>query len=621
MVSGQEKRSAALATLCAAVALLLACATPIGVTHLSARDADRELAQNILNSDRTTTVSREYLERLGLVELYDSNPREALARLRNGLGGPDEVGRLFALSELWFEAALKSGDRGEYLASAVYAWAFLFPKDAARSPTPYDGLIRLALDLYNRGITEGLASPERDEETVLDFSPREIALPFGKLVLTPPEHEFRYGGYRLTKPVALRDVEIRGLRNRYRRAGIGAAVGTKVEAIPGEGSEWIPSNAKVPVTALVRFHDVHASLDRALVNGSLEIYDADETPSVEIEGRPVPLESESSAMLAYRLDKAPVWDFEIAGFRRPDFTLPAASKNGKGLFFLTPYRPGRIPVVFVHGTASSPARWAEMGNELLGDPRIASRFQLWFFIYNSGQPVLVSAANLRESLQAAVTDLDPQGKDPALKQMVVVGHSQGGLLTKLQVVTSGDAFWRNASDVPFESAEMSDETRALLKRVAFFDALPFVTRVVFISTPHKGSYLAENWLGMIARRLVNTPAGLTNAALDLGSKRQTKVLRGSWKIPTAVDNMDWSNPGLRTLYSLPIAPWVHAHSIIPVLEQPFETGKDGVVAYQSAHIAGVESELVVFPCGHSTQGTPTTIEEVRRILYEHAGIH
>src|SRR5262249_5692525 len=156
-------------------------------------------------------------------------------------------------------------------------------------------------------------------------------------------------------------------------------------------------------------------------------------------------------------------------------------------------------------------------------------------------------------------------------------------LTKLQVVSSGDAFWKNISDVPFATATMKDDTRALVKRAAFFDALPFVTRVIFISTPHKGSYMAENWLGMISRRFVNSPAAVTNAALDLGKNREYAALRGGWKVPTAVDNMDWSNPGLRTLYSLPIAPWVHAHSIIPVLEQPFATGEDGVVKYQSAH--------------------------------------
>jgi hypothetical protein len=47
------------------------------------------------------------------------------------------------------------------------------------------------------------------------------------------------------------------------------------------------------------------------------------------------------------------------------------------------------------------------------------------------------------------------------------------------------------------------------------------------------------------------------------------------------------------------------------------TGKtDGVVAYESAHIDGVASEKVV-RSGHSTQGHPETIEEVRRILRDH----
>jgi len=58
-----------------------------------------------------------------------------------------------------------------------------------------------------------------------------------------------------------------------------------------------------------------------------------------------------------------------------------------------------------------------------------------------------------------------------------------------------------------------------------------------------------------------------------------------------------------------------------VLEPPIVTGEDGVVKYESAHIEPVDSELVVLGSGHSTQATPQAIEEVRRILYEHAGIH
>jgi hypothetical protein len=88
-------------------------------------------------------------------------------------------------------------------------------------------------------------------------------------------------------------------------------------------------------------------------------------------------------------------------------------------------------------------------------------------------------------------------------------------------------------------------------------------------------------------------------------------------MPTSVDNMAPDSPFDQALNSLPIAPGVVAHSIISVKgDGPFETGNDGVVAYRSAHIDGVESELVV-RSPHSCQANPHTIEEVRRILLEH----
>ena len=63
---------------------------------------------------------------------------------------------------------------------------------------------------------------------------------------------------------------------------------------------------------------------------------------------------------------------------------------------------------------------------------------------------------------------------------------------------------------------------------------------------------------------------------------------------------------------------MHAHSIIAVQGTgPVEDGADGVVAYKSAHIEGVDSEKVV-NSGHSCQSKPEAIAEVRRILVEHA---
>ncbi len=605
------------------VLISAACATPVGVDRASQDEVDEQLSGNVLSSGRPSSLSREYLERLALAELYEKDPHHALEILRSGLGGPDERGRLFAMAELWFGAAQKSEEKSEYLAAAACAYAFLFPSDRQLSPTLYDGTLRLALDMYNRGLTEGLKVGTTDGKTEVDLTARTLPLPFGSFVLEAPETEFRYGGYRVTHPVSLADEKIRGLRNRYRRAGIGAALVAKVEPVEGSTADrWLPKTSRVPITAFVRFPDAAANVREGKVTGRLEIYDADDVPAIPIAQRTVPLEFEPSAALAYRLEGAPIWDFEIAGFRRPDLRLVGFSPENRGLYFLNPYRRGRIPVVFVHGTASSPARWAEMANELLGDPRIASRYQLWFFIYNSGNPIMQSAAALRYSLNTALHDLDPDATDPALRQMVIVGHSQGGLLTKAQVVTSGTKFWDEFSTEPFEQVDLSPDVKSQLREALFFEAEPFVTRVVFISTPHRGSFLAENWLGMLARRFVNTPASVAKLGLQLAQLQDKRLMRSGrvWKPPTSIDNMDWSNPGLRTLFGLPIAPWVRVHSIIPVTTEPKEAADDGVVRYESAHIQPVESELVIFPSGHSTQATPQAIEEVRRILYLHAQI-
>ncbi len=598
-----------------------ACATPVGVKRLDEQAAHRELNANILSTGKPSDYSTQILERSALTERFKSDPPSVLAELNSGLGKPDERDRLFALSELSFAYAEQSGDQSYYLASAAYAYAFLFPSNPADAPGPYDPRLTLALDLYNRGVALGLATKDRKE---VDLSARQLSLPFGALNLDIDPTGFNYAGNHLTRFVSLADLEVRGLRNTYRKAGIGAALSARVEATPGKAaSRWIPVTAKVPVTAFVRFDDPRLAMSNGRLHGTVEIYDEDRTHAVQVGSYSVPLESDPSAALAYQLEGAPIWDFELAGFRQGDFALPGASKAGdlNGLFMLHPYHRNMIPVIFVHGTASSPARWAEMANELLGDRAIASRYQLWFFIYNSGNPIALSAMRLRESLVAVRKDVDPDGKDPALNQMVVIGHSQGGLLTKMTVVDSGNRFWNNLTKVPFDKADLDPETRDLVARALFVKPLPFVNEVIFIATPHRGSYMASNPIVKLGNKFINLPGGLAKSAIQLSKLRESSMMGTPLVIPTALDNMDASNPFIKTLASLPIAPGVHAHSIIPVRGTgPVDDGNDGVVEYKSAHIDGVESELVV-RSGHSTQATPQTIEEVRRILYEHAGIH
>src|SRR5208282_3113338 len=606
-----------------AIAVLFAsgCATPVGVSRLNEQAVQRQLNANVLSTGELSAYSRQILERTALGRRFQSEPEVVIAELNSGLGKPDERERLFALSELCFASAGKSGSRSYYMASAAYAYAFLFPPNPANAPGEYDPRLCMAIDLYNRGIALGLATKDGKK---VDLSTRQFSLPFGSLALSANPNGYNYAGYHLTNFVSLTDMKVRGLRNTYRVAGIGAALSAKVEPSPGNpASRWILPSAKVPMTAFVRFDDPRLAMSDGRLHGMVELYDEDWTEKIQVGAYSVPLESDPSAALAYRLEGSPVWDFELAGFSRGDFPFLGTSiaSDMSGLFMLHPYHPNMIPVVLVHGTASSPARWAEMGNELLGDPAIASRYQLWFFVYNSGNPIALSAMRLRESLQAVRKDVDPQGKDPALNDMVVIGHSQGGLMAKMTVVDSGNRFWDNVTKVPFDQAQLDDDTRDLLARAMFVKPLPFVKEVIFITTPHRGSFLASNPLVKFGNKFINLPGGLAKSVVALGNLRETSMMGTPFTIPTALDNMDPSNRFIKALSATPIASGVKVHSIIPVKgDGPAEDGNDGVVEYKSAHIDGVESELVV-RSGHSTQGTPQTIEEVRRILYEHAGIH
>ena len=86
---------------------------------------------------------------------------------------------------------------------------------------------------------------------------------------------------------------------------------------------------------------------------------------------------------------------------------------------------------------------------------------------------------------------------------------------------------------------------------------------------------------------------------------------------SSVWSMSGDNPLLKAFAAIPVSPKIVAHSIIAVDGTgPVETGDDGVVTYQSAHIPEAASELVV-RSDHSVQGNPQTVREVRRILLRH----
>jgi hypothetical protein len=617
--SGASRPGFALRPVALLVGMLLAgaCVTPVGVDPIPPEDFQRQVTANVLSAGIPSGFSDQVLQRLNLRERFKADPKAALAEIHTTLLYTEHGdNRLFALAELSYLHAEQSRERSYYLAAAVYAYAFLFPGAGAVTPDPLDPRTRLAAELYNRALTEGLIASNGSD---VNLSAGKRLLPFGRLDIDVPGGEPVWADHLLRDLRPAAHVKVRGLRNRYRRAGIGAPLVAGLTPLPGEEQQYsrIPGNLKVPVTVFLRLDHVREGLATGELRGALEVYSMDTASEVEVDGRPVPLEFEPSAAIAYTLEGAPVWDAEIRAFLAGTFL-----KGGGALFAMTPYRPGRVPVVLVHGTASSPARWADLANELEADPRIAPRIQLWFFGYNTGLPILYSAGLFREMLTKAVAEVDPQGTDPAMRRMVLIGHSQGGLLAKLAVVDSGTRFWDNVSETPFEDLRVSDETREILRRSMFMTPLPFVSRVVFVATPQRGSdvagFLVDRLRWLVAWALT-LPPNLIRITGEVLVGSEDPLLRHQLRqgLPRSVDNMSPGNNGIKTLASLPIAPGVTAHSIIAVKEgSSLDQGGDGFVSYRSAHIDEAASELIV-RSGHSVQSHPDAIEEIRRILLLH----
>jgi triacylglycerol esterase/lipase EstA (alpha/beta hydrolase family) len=628
-----------LALALAVVTVAVGCKTPVGVSFEDPRKVQRELTANVLSSGHPSERALQFLQRYGLRKAYQKDPAGTLAQIHAGLAARGDQRRLSALAELSFDYANRSGLRQYYAAAAIYSYALLFPEGDEERLEPSDPRYRLAFDLYNRGLTE--ATPQGPHhETKLQG--KTYQLPFGTIDVAFDEAELVFAGHRLESLGPAADLGVRGLQNRYRRPGIGSPlsglVGPDVGGV-SVGTERLLPGLRTPVTAFLRIEDPRAGLTSGALRGRLELF----TPAqgeftVEIDGRQVPIEYETTAPFAASLADSPLWDFELRGFFRGAFRPFARAVTAvaevaetaivgtqsvepqtedEGLLFLQPYRRGKIPLVLVHGTASSPGRWADLVNELGNESVIWKHYTIWLFLYNTGNPVAYSGGLLRQALSNAVAELDPDGTDPGLHDMVVMGHSQGGLLTKLTVVDSGDAFWKYVSDRPLDELELSPSAREVLRRSLLVTPLPFVKRVIFLCTPHHGSYLASFSITGLLTDLIALPSNLTQLSAELLPNKEAK-LSGLKRLPTSLDNMTPGNPFVKALAALPIAPGVAANSIIAVKGNgPLESESDGVVRYESAHIDGVESELVVHS-SHSAQALPETIQEVRRILIEHA---
>jgi pimeloyl-ACP methyl ester carboxylesterase len=359
---------------------------------------------------------------------------------------------------------------------------------------------------------------------------------------------------------------------------------------PGQGY-------RLPVTVVADMHSrngVHETTIR-LVNSEV-------TASASIGGQSRPIAGDLQAPNRATFRRGSPFFLGLRGlFRVNRFAYPT------NLIFMQPYDPNRIPVVLVHGLLSTPMIWSDVVSNLQKDPVIRKKFQFFAFYYPNGQPIPASALDFRNALRAVET------RYPSARDMVLVGHSMGGIISRAQVSSSGGMDLFNevfGVDAPRVAKRLPNAP--LLRDSLVFERDENVGRVIFICVPHRGSNLAQAGPAGFFAMLIRLPYNIAGAVSEIADVVTTMDLR---RPPTSIYSLSPRSPFLHALNQRPIE--VPHHSILGDRGRgDSPNSSDGVVRYASAHLETAESELIV-PAGHSAFRHPMAIEEIRRILYEH----
>ncbi len=434
-------------------------------------------------SARTTQLLRVY----NLSDELGSDFRPVLRKLQAINDREPSADIVYAMSELAFlggkktEAYDKRVALDLYGASVLHACDYLFDPRFAASRNPYDPNYRGACELYNGALESALRIVCANKE-LLPGGTKTINTASGDWDITCVLQGSRWRPEDFERFEFVSDYEFTGLKNLYLTHGLGVPLiavrrnsQDKLANEPAAAKYYAPG-LSFPVTAFLRplsrdrpdyrpgfrAQPVRVGALRSLDHRS----DRDRRPTGAAGERsdhaagllPLPARDEPGkpghrrALAARR----------VAGEK---VLRPGQPDPIMGLYMVQPYEPGKIPVLMVHGLWSTPMTWMEMFNDLRSQPEIRDHYQFWFYLYPTAQPFWLSAAQLRRDLaQVRAGRSTPTREEPALDQMVLIGHSMGGLISRLQTVPSGDEYWHLVSRTPLPQIKADPEVRQKLAR-------------------------------------------------------------------------------------------------------------------------------------------------------------
>lgn len=553
------------------------------------------------------TVTREGLRSAKLLSTVAQAPFQVMARVGQDCSGLLEEAKGLESKGLTVDAA------GYYLRAATEAYLQL----ANHREIPGSEAEKTLVRLHNAALARFAETWATDPRRTGTSGPFRFDTG-GEVIEISLAGTSAYGPGYFDRVIAADGVEEKGVPRRTRE-GFGAPLVGIREQRPERAEElkFYPLRG-LHVSTTATIDSVTRSADGVIrVTGSLRNPAVEE--SMRVGGRTVPVAANFSAPIAVILAgrNEAMWGLE--GFFKAD-----ERAKQSGLFLIEPYDPKRIPVILIHGLVSVPIIWREIVPDLMAEEDLSRRYQFMVFTYPSSYPIIQSAHLLREQLAAARAHFDPDGNDPLSTNLVVAGHSMGGILTHTLVAEIGDNLWKQLSDLPFDQVKLPPDKKELVRQLAFFDPDPAVRRAIFISAPHRGAKMAEKDLpGMISRMarlpgdVLRTTADLVDPLIadEMGLKIDLK--RGK---TTAVQSLEPGAPMVAALDASPYKRGVIYHSIIGDRGKgDTPNSSDGIVEYWSSHQEGAASELIV-PTDHSSYKSPLAIEEIRRILREHAGI-
>jgi pimeloyl-ACP methyl ester carboxylesterase len=596
----------------------------VAVQPLDLHEGYREYSDSLLSSGRLSLATRQALNLVPEAAVAGTTAAQ-LAALRAS-ERIDPASRAFARSELALRAAQALDgkeptlSRQYYLIAAREAARLLFPGGKMIRIDPFDQKYRLASSFYSLAagryflLLMALGSNWTGDLTE--------TTPAGVFNVTFDNDDSDLYAYFFSNFSLAWGYRITGLRNRYTRDGIGIPMVAR--RAPGEGfplEQYFPAGGYIaPITVYLRFAsgdwsmspDAQKQPERVRVG----LADTRLAEYVCFGKQTLPVAADFTTPYAVQITR----DRSRAAGRAALFgnSVPGSRL---GLTISAPWDPEKIPLILVHGLASSAEAWRELTNDILGSEELRSRYQIIHYAYATNESFLATATRFRRELAEflAVVKYDSN----VSPKLVLIGHSMGGLLAKSVAVDSGTRLWDTTFRVPIDALHADEAVRRTFEDALLLKPWPSVGLIIFMGTPQHGSDKADGLLGRLSASLLRLPADYVNLTREIGLRDSQELqpdIRSEFTSGrmTSVASLSPRNPLMQAYGELPIVAGIPFYSLMGTATHDARgRSSDGYVTVESAQLSGSVSDTLL-PIRHRQFDRAAPLNVVYRILREHA---